>query len=127
MIHQLEIKMYVFGCIMVRTSYIQWDVDEVRFVLDHHPYFYFYCVSSLQQQSTGRHVPPLSSPREDMSLHSAVHGKTCPSTQQSTGIHVPPLSSSREDMFLHSAVHGKTCPSTQQFTGRHVPPLEHTN
>ena len=42
-------------------------------------------------RQTSKHVPPLSSPREDMSLHSAVHGKTCPSTHLSTGRHVPPL------------------------------------
>ena len=42
-----------FSYIMTRTNYIWWD--NIRFVLDQHAYI----VSSLKQQSTGRHVTPL--------------------------------------------------------------------
>jgi hypothetical protein len=35
---------------------LQWDDDEVRFVLDQHAE---YIASSLKQQSMGRHVAPL--------------------------------------------------------------------
>ena len=38
---------------------IQWDVDEVHFVLDQHAELDFYNASSLKQQSAGRHVAPL--------------------------------------------------------------------
>jgi hypothetical protein len=38
---------------------LQWDDDEVRFVLDQHAELDFYSVSSLKQPSTGRHVAPL--------------------------------------------------------------------
>jgi hypothetical protein len=38
---------------------IQWDDDEVRFVLDQHTELDFYSVSSLKEQSAGRHVAPL--------------------------------------------------------------------
>ena len=44
---------------MARTSYFQWDDDEVRFVLDQHAELDFYSASSLTQQSAGRHVAPL--------------------------------------------------------------------
>jgi hypothetical protein len=44
---------------MARTSYFQWDVDEVRFVLDQYAELDFYSASSLKQQSAGRHVAPL--------------------------------------------------------------------
>jgi len=37
----------------------QWDVGEVRFVLDQHPELEFYSDSSLKQQSASRHVAPL--------------------------------------------------------------------
>jgi hypothetical protein len=38
----------------------QWDDDEVRFVLDQHAKLDFYsAVSSLKEQSAGRHVAPL--------------------------------------------------------------------
>ena len=42
--------------IIARTSYFQWDDDEVHFVLDQHAYLDFYRASSLKQQSTGRHA-----------------------------------------------------------------------
>jgi len=42
---------------MARTSYFQWDDDEIRFVLDQHAELDFYA-SSLKQQSAGRHVGP---------------------------------------------------------------------
>jgi hypothetical protein len=35
-----------FSCIMARTSYFQWDVDEVHFVLDQHIKLDFYSASS---------------------------------------------------------------------------------
>ena len=38
---------------------IQWDDDEVRFVLDQHDELDFYSAGSLKQQSAGRHVAPL--------------------------------------------------------------------
>jgi hypothetical protein len=38
---------------------LQWDDDEVRFVLDQHAELDFYSASSLKQQSTGGHVAPL--------------------------------------------------------------------
>ena len=44
---------------MARTSYIQWNDDDVRFVLDQHAEFDFYSASSLKQQSASRHVAPL--------------------------------------------------------------------
>jgi len=37
----------------------QCDDDEIRFVLDEHVEVDFYSVSSLKQQSAGRHVAPL--------------------------------------------------------------------
>ena len=48
-----------FNYIMARTSYFQWDVDEVRFVLDQYAELDFYSASSLKQQFAGRHVAPL--------------------------------------------------------------------
>jgi len=44
---------------MARTSYFSSDDDEVRFVLDQHAEVDLYTVSSLRQQSDGRHVAPL--------------------------------------------------------------------
>ena len=38
---------------------VQWDDDEVCFVLDQHAELDFYTVSSLKQQSSDRHVAPL--------------------------------------------------------------------
>ena len=43
---------------MMRTSYFQWDDDEVRFVLDQHAELDFYSASLLKQQSADRHVAP---------------------------------------------------------------------
>jgi len=48
-----------FSYIMARTSYYQWDDDEVRFILDQHAELDFYSASSLKQQSAGRHIAPL--------------------------------------------------------------------
>jgi hypothetical protein len=48
-----------FSYIMARSTYFQWDDDEVRFVLDQHAELDFYSASSLKQQSMGRHVAPL--------------------------------------------------------------------
>jgi hypothetical protein len=45
--------------IMARTSYMQWNDDDVRFVLDQHAELYFFSASLLKQQSTERHVTPL--------------------------------------------------------------------
>jgi hypothetical protein len=42
-----------------RTSYFQWNDDEVRFVLDQHAELDFYSANSLKQQSEARHVAPL--------------------------------------------------------------------
>jgi hypothetical protein len=46
---------------MARTSYIQWNDHDVRFVLDQHAEMDFYSNSSLKYGN---------SPRVDMSLHS---------------------------------------------------------
>jgi transposase len=48
-----------FSYVMARTSYIQWNDDDVRCVLDQHTELDFYSASSLKQQSMGRHVAPL--------------------------------------------------------------------
>ncbi len=40
---------------MARTSYIQWDDNDVRIELDQHAYLDFYNASSLKQQSTQTH------------------------------------------------------------------------
>ena len=40
-------------------SYIQWDYDDVRFVLNQYSEFDFYSGSSFKQKSVGRHVAPL--------------------------------------------------------------------
>ena len=50
---------------MVRTSYIQWNDDDVRFVLDQHTELDFYNTSSLKQES----VDTLSWFRTNQSLH----------------------------------------------------------
>jgi hypothetical protein len=44
---------------LVQQGNLQWDDDEVRFVLDQHAELDFYSPSSLKQQSAGRHVAPL--------------------------------------------------------------------
>jgi hypothetical protein len=44
---------------MARTSYFQWDDDEVHFVLDQHTELDFFSASTLKQQSADRHVAPL--------------------------------------------------------------------
>jgi hypothetical protein len=41
---------------MAKTSYIRWDDNDVRFVLDQHAQLDFYSDISLKQQSVGRHV-----------------------------------------------------------------------
>ena len=38
---------------------LQWNDDDVRFVLDQHAEFYFHSPSSLKQQFVGKHVAPL--------------------------------------------------------------------
>jgi hypothetical protein len=52
----LEINEQFFSYIMARTSYIQWNDDDVCFLLDLHAYLDFYSASSLKQQFVGRHV-----------------------------------------------------------------------
>ena len=44
---------------MARTSYIQWYDDDIRFVQDQHALYDLCSASSLQQQSSCRHVTPL--------------------------------------------------------------------
>ena len=44
---------------MERTSYIQRNDDDVRFVLDQHAYLDHYSASSLKQQPADRHLTPL--------------------------------------------------------------------
>ena len=48
-----------FSYIMARTSYIQWNDGDIRFVQDQHAEFDFFSTSSLKQQFAGRHVAPL--------------------------------------------------------------------
>jgi predicted alpha/beta hydrolase len=48
-----------FSYIIVRTSYIRWDDDDVHFALDQHSKLNFYRASSLKQQSTDRHMDAL--------------------------------------------------------------------
>jgi hypothetical protein len=48
-----------FSYSMARTRYIQWDDNDVRFVLEQHAQLDFYSASSLKQQSAVRHVVPL--------------------------------------------------------------------
>ena len=38
---------------------VEWDDDEVRFVLEKHAELDIYSASSMKQQSAGRHVAPL--------------------------------------------------------------------
>ena len=44
---------------MPKIINVQWDDDEVRFVLDQHAELVAYIASSLKQQSVCRHVAPL--------------------------------------------------------------------
>jgi hypothetical protein len=48
-----------FGYIMAKQVHIQWDDDDVRFVLDQHTWFDFYSAIALKQQSMDRPVVPL--------------------------------------------------------------------
>jgi len=48
-----------FSNIMVRTSYIQWNDDYVRLVIDQHAKLDLYSANSLKQQSACRLVAPL--------------------------------------------------------------------
>jgi hypothetical protein len=43
---------------LVFVANFQWDVDEVRFVLDQHAELDFYSANSLKQQSAGKHISP---------------------------------------------------------------------
>jgi len=49
-----------FSYIMARTSYFQWNDDDVHLVLDQHAELdLFNSASSLKQHSAGRHVAPV--------------------------------------------------------------------
>ena len=48
-----------FSYVKARTSYIQWNDDGVRFVLDQHDELDCYSASSLKQPSVDRNVAPL--------------------------------------------------------------------
>ena len=48
-----------FSYIMARKSYIEWDDDDVRFILHQYAQSDVYSASSLKQQSAGRRVVPL--------------------------------------------------------------------
>ena len=50
---------WVIFQLIVRISYIQWDDDDVCFVLDQHAQLDFYSPSSVKQQSASRYVTPL--------------------------------------------------------------------
>ena len=45
--------------IMARISYIRWNGNVFRFILDQHAWLYFYSTISLKQQSTADKVAPL--------------------------------------------------------------------
>ena len=45
---------------MARTSYFEWNDDEIRFVLDQHTELDCYSARGLKNQSAGRHVIPNS-------------------------------------------------------------------
>ena len=49
----------IFQLNRARKSYVQWNDDEVHFVLDQHAELDFDSASSLKQQSVARHVVPL--------------------------------------------------------------------
>ena len=67
----------LFSYIMARTSYIQGNDDNVRFILDQHTYVDVYTASSQKQHSAGRHVVPLRHiiliPRQPVVLLSAAY------------------------------------------------------
>jgi hypothetical protein len=48
-----------FSYIMARTSYVRWDDNHVRFVLEQHAQLNFDSASSLKQTSAGIPVAPL--------------------------------------------------------------------
>jgi hypothetical protein len=49
-------KWVIFSYIMTRTSYIRWNDNDIRFVLDRHASLDFYSASSPKQHSVGRHI-----------------------------------------------------------------------
>ena len=49
----------LFSYIMVKQVHIQWDDDDVHFVLDQHTWFDFYGAIALKQQVVDRPVVPL--------------------------------------------------------------------
>jgi len=55
----LTLNEQFFCDIMARKSYIRWDNNVVRFVLDQPNFFDLYSASSLKQQSPGRHAAPV--------------------------------------------------------------------
>ena len=57
-----------FFYIIIRTSYIWWNDNDVHFVLDQHAQLDFYTASSLKQKSAGRHVAPHYSDSEPANL-----------------------------------------------------------
>ena len=46
----------LFSYVLVKTSYIRWDDDDVHFVLDKQAYLEFHSAISLTQQSAGTYV-----------------------------------------------------------------------
>ena len=56
----LTLNEKIFSYITVRTIYIQWNDDDVHFVLGHHAQFNIYSASLQKQQSKGRNVPPFA-------------------------------------------------------------------
>jgi hypothetical protein len=47
-----------FSYIMARASYISWDENDVRFILDQYDLLHFNGASTLKQQSVGMHAFP---------------------------------------------------------------------
>ena len=58
-----------FSHIMVRTSYIWWDDDDICFVLDQHVWWDFYSASSVDRH-VATHYPDSKSIPDHIQLHS---------------------------------------------------------
>jgi len=52
-------KWAIIQQMLTRTSYSQWNDDDVRFVLDQQDYLDLCSASSMKQMSASRHVAPL--------------------------------------------------------------------
>ena len=66
-----------------------WEDEDICFVLDQHLSWISNSASTLKQQSTDRHVPPLRHTKTSLQIDMSLHSDTL--KQQSTDRHVPPL------------------------------------